>query len=73
MPGPCWQGVGGDWQSAFAYFNVAADGGHVDAKFDLAMCYLKGRGIHQDREGAMRWLHDAAAAGHDTAKRMTRA
>jgi len=42
MPrGPCWPGVGGDWQSAFAYFNVAADGGHVDAKFDLAMCYLK--------------------------------
>lgn len=47
---------------------VAAQHGHCDAQFELALLYLEGRMVRQDRSIAASWLESAARSGHPRAR-----
>lgn len=42
--------------------------GNIQAQFDLAMAYAKGRGIKRDESKAFYWFHKSARGGHTLAK-----
>ena len=54
---------------ALHYLQLAAEGGHPDAMFDLGMRYEKGHGVTLNIQTALRWINKAADAGHEKAKR----
>lgn len=51
-----------DW--AIAWLKRAAQQGHQDGAFDLALLYLEGVKVQKDTGQALRWLEQAAAADH---------
>lgn len=52
---------------AFTQFNAAAAQGFPRGKHNLAVCYLKGVGVPENEEKAMRLFKEAAAAGDSEA------
>ncbi len=49
---------------AFNKFHLAAEAGHIDAQYTLAVCYDKGLGIDKSEEYAITWYNKAAKHGH---------
>ena len=50
-------------EEAARHFRDAADHGHVEAQYSLALCYLDGMGLERDVESARAWFGRAAAQG----------
>lgn len=50
-------------EEAARHFRAAADHGHVEAQYSLALCYLDGMGLERDVESARAWFGRAAAQG----------
>nr|GEW00576.1 hypothetical protein [Tanacetum cinerariifolium] len=46
----------------------AAEGGHVHAMYEVAMCYASGRGIAQDRQQSRKWMKLSADDGYKKAQ-----
>ena len=46
----------------------AAEKGHANAQFNLAVCYAKGIGVNMDHGQTLIWLEKAAENGHPQAK-----
>ena len=49
-------------------FRKAADQGHVEAQFNLGICYEDGDGVEWSYTEAMKWYSKAATQGHEEAK-----
>ena len=54
------KGVAQDFSKAAAWYQKAADKGHVDAQCDLGRCYYFGNGVEQDYRKAIEWFRKAA-------------
>lgn len=52
----------------YFYAKRAADKGHVQAQFDLAMMYATGNGVRKDEKLAFTYFHKAARRNHVEAK-----
>jgi TPR repeat protein len=61
-------GIEVDVVAAAAWFEKAAEAGHVDAMAELGLCYELGCGVEQSDEIALDWYTKAANLGHATAK-----
>jgi TPR repeat protein len=59
-----------DLVHAACLWTRAAEDGHVEATYDLGMCYLTGRGVPRDKVAGLEYLRDAARLGHVDAQRM---
>ena len=57
------------WEKAVYWFSLAAAQGDAAAQCNLATCYLKGQGVEQDRQEAIRWYEQAAQRGDEKARR----
>ncbi len=57
-----------DYETAFEYFQPAAEQGHADAQNSLGDCYYYGRGVEQDYDEAVKWYRLAAEQGNATAQ-----
>ena len=64
------EGVPQNYAEAAKWFRRAAQQGHNDAKFVLALIYSLGRGVPQDNAESMKWLRNAAEHGHARAQSM---
>lgn len=61
-------GIDVDVVAAVAWFQKAAEGGHVEAMAELGLCYELGLAVEQSDEMALEWYMKAAEKGHLTAK-----
>ncbi|MFH6975287.1 tetratricopeptide repeat protein [Neisseria sp. 23W00296] len=61
-------GVAQDFESAFAYYSMAARNGHPKAQTNLGMMYYNGEGVEADAKLAARWFTQAATQGDTTAQ-----
>ena len=61
-------GVAQDFESAFAYYSMAARNGHPKAQTNLGMMYYNGEGVEADAKQAARWFTQAATQGDTTAQ-----
>jgi TPR repeat protein len=52
-------GTGVNHEQAFAFYKAAAEKGISFAKVNVALCYLKGRGVEPSNTECLRWLEDA--------------
>jgi TPR repeat protein len=50
-------------QEKFEELSASAQTGDIDAQYEVAMMYLKGRGVHQSGKQARKWLGKAAEQG----------
>lgn len=57
-----------DSKKSIDYLLLAANEGLVSAKYDLGLCYLKGRHIKKDTEESFAWFLSAALDGHPGAQ-----
>ena len=57
-----------DLYAAATYFGKSAEGGHVEAMAEYAMCWELGCGVEQNDELALEWYIRAANEGHVTSK-----
>ncbi|MFP6740887.1 MAG: tetratricopeptide repeat protein [Alphaproteobacteria bacterium] len=53
----------GEYAVAYTEWRPAAEGGHVEAQFGLAMLYYKGQGVARDQTQAAHWFGLAAEQG----------
>lgn len=60
----------GNYESAVAEFQDAADKGHPEAMFKLALCYNDGNGVGKDKDKALDYLRKSADAGNVKARFM---
>ena len=63
------KGVEKNPAEAVKWFERSAKRGCKEAKFHLAMCYMKGEGVQQDTEKAEQLLEEAADAGDGDARK----
>ena len=63
-------GIEFDVEAAVKLFQRAADSGHQDAAFDLAVLYLNGSKVNMDRAKALHWLTRSAEMGQMDAQFM---
>ena len=61
-------GVAQDFESAFAYYSMAARNGHPKAQTNLGMMYYNGEGVESDPKQAACWFTQAAMQGDTTAQ-----
>lgn len=61
-------GVKIDVVAAAEWFKIAAEGGHIEAMAEYALCCELGCGREQSDDDALEWYIKAAEAGHVTAK-----
>lgn len=54
--------------AAAAWYERAAERGHLQAQFEIGVDYLHGHGIPKNPANARRWLEKAAAQGHGYAR-----
>ncbi len=56
------EGVGGkaDVEKAFSWYSQAAERGHSQAQYEIALMYLKGTGIGSNLSEAMKWMRFSA-------------
>ena len=52
---------------AVSWYQKAAMKGHIDAQLKLASCYEEGRGVHQNKDEAIKWYKKAASEGDEKA------
>src|SRR2546428_588135 len=62
--------LSGNYAKAAWLYQKAVDRGHNKAKYFLAVMYLMGRGVTEDRDKAIALLRDSAAAGYDKATKL---
>jgi TPR repeat protein len=55
------------WTGLFEEQLEAAEGGEVDAQYEVGIMYLKGQGVAQNRAKAVQWLNSASESGHTKA------
>jgi TPR repeat protein len=55
---------------AFPHFLAAAQGGHIEAQYDLGLIYINGRGAEIDPKQGARWFLSAADHGFIRAQYM---
>lgn len=55
--------IDGAYAVAYGEWLPAAEDGHVEAQFGLAMLYFKGQGIGRDLTAAAQWFGRAAEQG----------
>lgn len=56
--------VSGKYQSAFYWFQLAAQQNNPDAMQWLGHCYISGKGVAKDENLGMMWIAKASALGH---------
>lgn len=56
-------GVNQDPGEAFKWYKKAADTGHTESRYNLAVCYRNGRGVARDDKEAVRLYRLSAAQG----------
>jgi TPR repeat protein len=66
----CGRGVPKDEKQAAFCYRKAADQGHADAQFMLAVMYQEGRGVTHDPAQVVFWFHKSAAQGDEGAQIM---
>lgn len=59
---------GGIFETAFKYFQEAAEQGHAGAQYELAEMYQLGEGVPESERHATKWYGMAAAKGHAEAQ-----
>ena len=59
-----------DKENAFAWFNKAANGGHMGAKYEVAIMYGRGIGVKKNIQQHISLLEDVANLGHAKAQFM---
>jgi TPR repeat protein len=59
--------IDGDHARAFALFQKAAETGHAESQFNLALQYQKGEGVRRNYSFALHWYFRAAEKGHPIA------
>ncbi len=52
------------FEQAFSLYEKAAQAGHPDAQYEIAMLYARGRGTEKNDNRARLWLERAARQGH---------
>ena len=57
----------GDYARAFSLFQKAAETGHADSQFKLALQYQRGEGVRRKYSFALHWYFRAAEKGHPIA------
>jgi hypothetical protein len=57
---------------AFRWWHKAAEQGHPEAMFTVAMAYLNGEGVEKDERAALDWLHKAALRDVEDAEHIIR-
>lgn len=57
-----------DYETAARRFLSAAERGHSEAQYCLALCYEKGTGVNKDLPEAVKWCRAAAEQGHGEAQ-----
>ena len=62
--------LSGNYAKAAWLYQKAIDRGHNKAKYFLAVMYLMGRGVTEDRDKAMLLLRESAAAGYEKATKL---
>ncbi len=55
------------WDALFKEHLENAKAGEADAQYELGIMYLKGQGVEQDRDKAVKWLQAAAKSGYSLA------
>ena len=65
-------GVGKDYATAAAWFELAAKQGHPNAQRLLAMMLFVGRGVSPDPVEAYKWIHLASLRGEEEALQIKR-
>jgi hypothetical protein len=63
------KGVARDAAEAVRCDRLAAEQGHAQAQFDLAVCYIDGQGVAKDEIEATQWFRKAADQGHAAAQK----
>lgn len=64
------EGFEGDAADASRWFEIAANKGHAQSQFNLALAHERGLGVVRSRETAIAWLERAAAQGHGDSQHM---
>lgn len=54
------------------FLTSAANKGNSDAQYRLALCYIEGLGVEQNRHNSVYWMKQAAYQGHVEAKKIVR-
>jgi TPR repeat protein len=62
------EGVPEDAKMAVKWYTKAAEKGHKDAMYSLAVCYEKGTGVAKDMQKAREWINKLSAKGDGRAK-----
>ena len=57
-----------DLEEAVKWYRKAAEQGNSRAQYELGYCYIKGKGVAQDRNEAIKWYRKAAAQGNASAE-----
>jgi len=57
-------GVPQDQKQAAYWYEMAAQKGHAEAQYNLALMYLAGKGVAHDDETAARWMRASASQGY---------
>ena len=52
---------------AFQWFLRAAEGGHAEAQFNVALSYGQGNGVAEDQVEGLKWLILSASGGYSKA------
>ncbi|MDH3514281.1 MAG: sel1 repeat family protein, partial [Gammaproteobacteria bacterium] len=63
-------GVERDLETAISWYQKAADRGHADSEYRLAVGYAYGMGIARDEAKALSWLRRAANHGQKRAQKV---
>ncbi|MBK7215003.1 MAG: sel1 repeat family protein [Bacteroidales bacterium] len=61
-------GVIPDSSEAFRWFLAAAEGGHVEAQYNVAISYGQGNGVEMDWVEAFRWIILSDQGGYPKAR-----
>jgi uncharacterized protein (TIGR02145 family) len=57
-----------DYQEAFRWYKKAAEQGDANGQYELAYCYLNGKGIKQNDKKFLEWLNKSAKNGYSGAQ-----
>ncbi len=57
-----------DCQNIFKWFKKAAEQGHTEAQYELALMYDMGEGVEYDFQKSFYWFEKAAQQGHSAAQ-----
>jgi hypothetical protein len=60
--------VAQDYKTAIMQFALAANKGHVEAQYQIGVCYAEGKGVEWDLAEAVKWYRKAAEQGHAPAQ-----